>query len=86
MIGSIVKNDVAETETEELKQKADKVEKLEDAADVIKTYEDFIRTKKKSITSIVFHQEKVFKRFKDTENFIKLVKEFKEPKSTIFLN
>ena len=44
MIGSIVNNDVAEAETEELKQKADKVEKLEDAADVIKTYEDIIRT------------------------------------------
>ena len=83
MIGSIVNNDIAEIEIEELKQKVDKVEKLEDAADVIKTYEDLIRTKKKSIIPIAFHQEKVFKWFKDKENFIKLVKEFKVHKSTI---
>ena len=83
MIGSIFYNDIAETEIEELKQKVDKVEKLEDAADVIKTYKDLICTKKKSIIPIAFHQAKVFKWFKDKENFIKLVKEFKVHKSTI---
>ena len=30
-----------------------------------------------------YHQGKVFKRFKDKENFIKLVNEFKTQKSTI---
>ena len=75
MIDSIVNND--KIETKELNEKADKVEKAEDAAAVIKQYEDIIRTKKKNIISIAYHQGKVFKRFKDKEKFIKLVNEFK---------
>ena len=62
---------------------AKEVEKPEDAAAVIKQYEDIIRTKKKGIMSIAYHQGKVFKRFKDKERFIKLVNEFKVHKSTI---
>ena len=81
MIDSIFDNDI--TETEELNKKADKVEKPEDAATIIKQYEDIIRTKKKNIISIAYHQGKVFKRFKDKEKFIKLVNEFKVHKSTI---
>ena len=81
MIDSIVYNDI--TETQELNEKADKVEKPEDAAAVIKQYEDILRTKKKNIISIAYHQGKVFKRFKDKEKFIKLVNEFKVHKSTI---
>ena len=49
---------------------------------VIKQYED-VRTKKKNIISIPYHQGKIFKRFKDKEKFIKLVNEFKVHKSTI---
>ena len=81
LIDSIVNNDIIETQ--ELNEKADKVEKPEDAAAVIKQYEDIIRTKKKNIISIAYHQGKVFKRFKDKEKFIKLVNEFKVHKSTI---
>ena len=81
LIDSIVNNDIIETK--ELNEKADKVEKAEDAAAVIKQYEDIIRTKKKNIISIAYHQGKVFKRFKDKEKFIKLVNEFKVHKSTI---
>ena len=77
----MVINDV--TETQELNKKAEEVQKLEDAAAVIKQYEEIIRTKKKSIISIAYHQQKVFKRFKDKEKFIKLVHEFKIHKSTI---
>ena len=62
---------------------AEEVEKPEDATAVIKQYEDIIRTKKKAIISIAYHQGKVFKRFKDKEKFIKLVNEFKLHKSTI---
>ena len=45
MIDSIINNDIIETE--ELNEKADKVEKSEDAAAQIKQYEDIICTKKK---------------------------------------
>ena len=81
MIDSIVNNDIIETQ--ELNEKADKVEKPEDTATVIKQYEAIIRTKKKNIISIAYHQGKVFKRFKDKEKFIRLVNEFKVHKSTI---
>ena len=46
LINSVVNNDIIETK--ELNEKADKVEKPEDAAAVIKQYED-VRTKKKRI-------------------------------------
>ena len=81
MIDSIFDNDI--TETEELNKKADKVEKPEDAATIIKQYEDIIHTKKRNIISIAYHRGKVLKRFKDKEKFIKLVNEFKLHKSTI---
>ena len=81
LIDSIVNNDT--TETEELNEKAENIEKPEDAAAIIKQYEDIILAKKKNITSIVYQQGKVFKRFKEEEKFIKLVSEFKLHKSTI---
>ena len=78
---SIFNNDIIEIE--ELNEEAGKVEKPEDAAAIIKQYEDIIRTKKENIISIAYHQGKVFKRFKDKERFMKLVNEFKVHKSTI---
>ena len=75
MIDSIFNTDIIETE--ELNEKADKVEKPEDVAAIIKQYEDIIRTKKKNIIFIAYHQGKVFKIFKDKEKSIKLINEFK---------
>ena len=80
MIDSIISNDIIEIK--ELNEKVNKAEKPEDAADIVKQYEDNIRTKDKNI-STEYHQAKVFKRFKDTEKLIKLVNEFKVHKSTI---
>ena len=70
-------------ETEKLNEKADEVEKRKDAADIIKQYEEIIRTKKKGIISIAYHQGKLFKCFREEEKFIKLVSEFKVHQSTI---
>ena len=81
MIDSIINNDIIEIKV--LNERSDKAEKPEDAADIVKQYEDIIRTKDKNIISIEHHQGKVFKRFKDTEKFIKLVNEFKVHKSTL---
>ena len=81
MIDSIINNDLIETE--ELNEKSDKAEKPEDAAAVIKQYEDIIRIKKKNIISIAYLQGKVFKRFQDKDKFTKLVNEFKVHKRTI---
>ena len=79
LIESMVNNDMVETE--ELNKKAEEVKKPEDAAAVIKQYEGIIRTKKKGIISIAYHQGKVFKKFKDKKKFIKLVHEFKTHKT-----
>ena len=81
LIESIVINDIIETD--ELNKKAEEVQKPEDAAAVIKQCKEIIRTKKKRIISIAYHQGKVFKKFKDKEKFIKLVNEFKLHKTTI---
>ena len=70
-------------ETEDLNKIADKVEKSEDAATRIKECEETICTGKKYIVSILYHQGKVFRRFKEKEKFVKLVKEFKVQKTTM---
>ena len=81
LIESMVNNNIIETD--ELNKKVEEVQKPEDAAAVIKQYEEIIRTKKKGTTTIAYQQGKVFKRFKDKEKFIKLVNEFKVHRSTI---
>ena len=81
LIESIVNNDLVETD--ELNKKADKVEEPEDVTAVLKQLEDVIRTKKKGIIPIAYHQGSALKRFKDKEKFIRLVNEFKVHKSTI---
>ena len=50
LIDSIFNNDIIETE--ELNEKADKVEKPKDAAAIIKQYKDIIHTKRKNIHSV----------------------------------
>ena len=62
MIDSLTENE--KFETEELNEKADTVEKCEDATSVNKEYEDIIRTKMKNIICIAYQQSKVFKRFR----------------------
>ena len=48
--------------TEDLNKKANKVEKSEEAASVIKEYEDTISTKKKKNVCIAYHQGKLFRK------------------------
>ena len=69
----------------ELDEQADKVEKLEDAVDIIKKYEEILRTKRKGIITVAFHQGKIFKRFKENEKFLQMVKKLKMYKNTIIL-
>ena len=67
----------------ELDEQTDKVEKLEDAIDMIKKYEEILQTKRKGITAVTFHQGKVFKRFKEKEKFMQMVGKLKIRKSAI---
>ena len=70
-------------ETEELNERADRVKKPEDAADIIKQYEEIIRTKRKGIISVTYHKGKVFSRFPEKETFVRLVGNFKIHKNTL---
>ena len=79
LIDSLIESE--KVETEKLNEKANKVEKREDASNVIKECEYIICTKKKNIICIAHQQGKVFKRFKEKENFISMVKKFKANKS-----
>ena len=81
LLESITINSAAETK--ELDEQDDKVEKLENAVDIIKKYEEILRTKRKGIIAVAFRQGKVFKHFKEKEKFIKMVGKLKIHKSTI---
>ena len=70
-------------EIDDLNKLAEKVEKPEEAADIIKQYEEILRTKRKDTIPVVYHQGKVFKRFKEKERFMQMVSKLKIHKSTI---
>ena len=50
---------------------------------VIQKYKYIIKTKKKGIISIAYHQGKVFKKFKDKEKLVKMVSRLGIHKNTI---
>ena len=81
LIESLVMNDTIESD--ELTKKVQEVEDPEKEAKVIHECESIIRTKKKGIIRIAYHQGKVFKKFKDKEKFITLVNKLGIHKTTI---
>ena len=81
LIDSITISNVIQIE--KLNEKAIKVETPEDAAAIIKEYEEIIRTKRKGIISVTYHQRNVFSRYREKEKFMKLVSDFKLHKDTI---
>ena len=70
-------------ECEDLNKEAEEVQDSERAAEIIKRYEDIIKTKNKGIINVAYHQGQVFKRFKEKEKFAKLVSELGFHKTTI---
>ena len=70
-------------EIKELNKRAEKVEKPEDAADIIMEYEEIFRAKKKGIIMVAYYQGKIFKRFKEKEKFQEMVGKLKIHKSTL---
>ena len=47
---------------------------LNKEAEENRQYEDIIKTKKKGIINVTFHQGQIFKRFKEKEKFSKLIR------------
>ena len=63
LLESITTDDILECE--DLNKEAEEVQDLEGAAEIIKRYEDIIKTKNKGIINVAYHQGQVFKRFKE---------------------
>ena len=70
-------------EFDDLDKEAEETQDPEEAAKIIKRYEDIIKTKNKGIMNVAYHQGQVFKRFKEKEKFAKLVSELGFHKTTI---
>ena len=81
LLESIIINEAVESE--EFNKEVDEVQDPKKVAKVIQEYENIIKTKKKGIVSIVYHQGKIFKKFKDREKFVKLVSQLRTHKTTI---
>ena len=60
-------------ELHDLNKEAEEIQDPEKAAEIIKWYEEIIKTKKKERINVACHQGNVFKRFKEKEKFAKLV-------------
>ena len=63
-------------EIRELNEQAGTVNNLEDAADLIKKYEEILKTKRQGIISVAYHQGKVCSRFREKEKFVRLIANF----------
>ena len=62
-------------EFDDLNKEAEETQDPEEAAKIIKQYEDIVKTKNKGIINVAYHQGQVLKRFKEQEKFAKLVSE-----------
>ena len=80
LLDSMVIDEVVEFDN--LNKEAEERQDPEKAAEIIKQYEDIIKTKKKGI-NVAFYQGQIFKRFKEKEKFAKLVNELRIHKTTI---
>ena len=70
-------------EFNDLNKEAEEVQDPEKAVIIIERYENVIKTKRKGIINVAYHQGQVFKRFKEKEKFAKLVSELGIHKTTI---
>ena len=81
LLDSIIIDELVEFDG--LNKEAEEVQDPEKAAEIIKQYEDIIKTKKKEIINVAHHHGQVFKRFTEKEKFAKLVSELGIHKTTI---
>ena len=70
-------------EFDDLNKEAEEVQDPEKAVIIIERYENIIKTKRKGIINVAYHQGQVFKRFKEKEKFAKLISELGIHKTTI---
>ena len=73
LLDSITINEVLESE--DLNKEAEEVQDPKRAAEIIKRYEDIIKTKKKGVINVAYYQGQVFKKFNEKKKFTDLVTE-----------
>ena len=78
---SIIIDEVLECKDQN--KEAEEVQGLKRAAEIIKQYEDIIKTKKKWIINVAYYEGQVFKKFKEKEKFTELCTELGIHKNTI---
>ena len=70
-------------DAKDLNERANMVKSCKEAVDVIKEYEDIIKTNKKNIIFFAYQQGKLFRKFKENKQFKSLIKQFKINKGTM---
>ena len=70
-------------EFNDLNKEAEEVQDPEKAVIIIERYENVIKTNRKGIINVAYHEGQVFKRFKEKEKFAKLASELGIHKTTI---
>ena len=68
---------------EDLNKRVNIVANYEEAMNIIKKYEDVIKTNKKNIIFFAYQQSRVFRNFKENRKFKSLVEQFKKAKGTV---
>ena len=81
LLDSITINEVLESK--DLNKEAEEVQDPTRAAEIIKRYEDIIKTKKKGIINVAYYQGQVFKKFKEKKKFTGPVTELGVHRNTI---
>ena len=81
LLDSMIIDEVVEFEN--LNKEAEETQDPEKAAEIIKRYEDIIKTKKKGIINVAYHQGQVFKSYMEKEKFATLVSELGIHRTTI---
>ena len=81
LLDSITINEVLESE--DLNKEAEEVQDPKRAAEIIKRYEDIIKTKKEGIINVAYYEGQVFQKFKEKEKFTELSAELGIHKNTI---
>ena len=75
LIDTIVYNE--NINKEDLNEQANIVENCAEAMDIVKKYEDMIKTNKKNIIFFAFQQGKIFEKFKENRKSKSLIEQFK---------
>ena len=70
-------------ESKDLNKEAEEVQDLERAAEIVRWYEDIIRTKKNGIINVAYYQGHILKKFKEKKKFFELVAELGIHRNTI---